>query len=297
MQVFLTRLTRLMKEVHPLGQVLWYDAVTVTGQLRWQDTLNDANRAFFDCCDGIFTNYTWRGAWLAQLHRRSTGLLARRRRHSETWRILHATQRARSTSLRRQWLSIPGPRTCMWAWMCLGVTRATRAGQSLTRPSAPWSPGASPAPSSPPVRRIAACPDLTYSLLTLAPPHDMTAPPLLHWTFFTRSLAQGGPTSRLRWPATHPSASGVPGMPPSGTASAAACGCRARSRARCPSTRTSAEGAGGRGLTRDARSAPCRGGASPPSRRSPSAAALPRPPPGTQAHATSRPCGPSCPTG
>lgn len=41
--------------------VLWYDSVTVDGELEWQDRLNGKNRAFFDACDGIFSNYTWKG--------------------------------------------------------------------------------------------------------------------------------------------------------------------------------------------------------------------------------------------
>jgi len=37
-----------------------YDSVTVKGDLLWQNELNEHNRAFFDGCDGIFTNYTWK---------------------------------------------------------------------------------------------------------------------------------------------------------------------------------------------------------------------------------------------
>ena len=40
--------------------VLWYDSVTIEGQLRWQDGLTLLNKQFFDCCDGIFINYTWK---------------------------------------------------------------------------------------------------------------------------------------------------------------------------------------------------------------------------------------------
>jgi hypothetical protein len=39
-----------------------YDAVTVEGQLQWQDTLNELNKPFYDACDGIFVNYTWKEA-------------------------------------------------------------------------------------------------------------------------------------------------------------------------------------------------------------------------------------------
>ncbi|XP_027334118.1 cytosolic endo-beta-N-acetylglucosaminidase 1-like isoform X2 [Abrus precatorius] len=37
-----------------------YDSVTVDGKLKWQDQLNKHNKPFFDICDGIFVNYTWK---------------------------------------------------------------------------------------------------------------------------------------------------------------------------------------------------------------------------------------------
>ena len=37
-----------------------YDAVTVEGRLQWQDGLTELNRPYFDECDGIFINYTWK---------------------------------------------------------------------------------------------------------------------------------------------------------------------------------------------------------------------------------------------
>ena len=40
--------------------MIWYDSVTRYGSLRWQDELNSTNRCFFDACDGIFLNYTWK---------------------------------------------------------------------------------------------------------------------------------------------------------------------------------------------------------------------------------------------
>ena len=40
-----------------------YDSVTVHGDLDWQDQLNDKNKPFFDICDGIFVNYTWK-VWI-----------------------------------------------------------------------------------------------------------------------------------------------------------------------------------------------------------------------------------------
>ncbi|XP_038212048.1 uncharacterized protein LOC119832451 isoform X2 [Zerene cesonia] len=40
--------------------LIWYDSVTVEGHLNWQNGLNEKNRAFFEACDGLFTNYSWR---------------------------------------------------------------------------------------------------------------------------------------------------------------------------------------------------------------------------------------------
>lgn len=37
-----------------------YDSVTIEGHLDWQDQLNHKNKPFFDICDGIFVNYTWK---------------------------------------------------------------------------------------------------------------------------------------------------------------------------------------------------------------------------------------------
>jgi endo-beta-N-acetylglucosaminidase D len=56
-------LRRLLQRDAPGALVLWYDAVTTEGRLRWQDTLNELNAPFFDACDGIFVNYAWRVPW------------------------------------------------------------------------------------------------------------------------------------------------------------------------------------------------------------------------------------------
>jgi endo-beta-N-acetylglucosaminidase D len=37
-----------------------YDAITVNGELDWQNKLNKYNKPFFDLCDGLFANYTWK---------------------------------------------------------------------------------------------------------------------------------------------------------------------------------------------------------------------------------------------
>lgn len=53
-------LTQRMKRTNPEALVLWYDSVTIQGKLEWQDELNELNKPFFDRCDGIFLNYTWK---------------------------------------------------------------------------------------------------------------------------------------------------------------------------------------------------------------------------------------------
>ena len=49
-----------MHEMVPGSQVIWYDAVTTSGILDWQNTLNDHNMPFFEAADAIFINYTWK---------------------------------------------------------------------------------------------------------------------------------------------------------------------------------------------------------------------------------------------
>lgn len=44
--------------------VIWYDSVTKTGELKWQNSLNENNKNFFTGCDGIFLNYTWKNEHL-----------------------------------------------------------------------------------------------------------------------------------------------------------------------------------------------------------------------------------------
>ncbi|XP_044037965.1 cytosolic endo-beta-N-acetylglucosaminidase isoform X2 [Siniperca chuatsi] len=57
--LFLRYLTDQMHERVSGSLVLWYDSVIETGQLQWQNELNQSNRMFFDACDGFFTNYNW----------------------------------------------------------------------------------------------------------------------------------------------------------------------------------------------------------------------------------------------
>jgi hypothetical protein len=56
----LRRLTAAVRAANPSGMVLWYDAVTTEGELKWQNALNELNEPFFDACDGIWLNYGWK---------------------------------------------------------------------------------------------------------------------------------------------------------------------------------------------------------------------------------------------
>ncbi|XP_063619019.1 cytosolic endo-beta-N-acetylglucosaminidase [Cydia splendana] len=56
---FVRYLHTLLHSEIPDSELIWYDSVTVAGELAWQNTLNDKNKAFFEACDGIFTNYAW----------------------------------------------------------------------------------------------------------------------------------------------------------------------------------------------------------------------------------------------
>lgn len=57
---FVKMLTEAMHRAVSHAKVLWYDAVTVNGTLEWQNALTPLNRPFFDRCDGIWINYTWK---------------------------------------------------------------------------------------------------------------------------------------------------------------------------------------------------------------------------------------------
>ncbi|XP_075418425.1 cytosolic endo-beta-N-acetylglucosaminidase [Tenrec ecaudatus] len=64
---FLRYLTRELHRAVPGGLVLWYDSVVHSGQLKWQNELNDSNRIFFEACDGFFSNYNWREKHLERM--------------------------------------------------------------------------------------------------------------------------------------------------------------------------------------------------------------------------------------
>jgi mannosyl-glycoprotein endo-beta-N-acetylglucosaminidase len=66
LKYFVRKLTSSLKEINPdLYQVIWYDSVIDTGELKWQNELNNLNKDFFDLCDGFFVNYTWTESNLA----------------------------------------------------------------------------------------------------------------------------------------------------------------------------------------------------------------------------------------
>ncbi|CAH1795243.1 unnamed protein product [Owenia fusiformis] len=66
MRHFVQYLTTAMHQQIPGSEVIWYDSVTNKGALEWQNELNDNNSLFFDACDGIFLNYTWKQENLVQ---------------------------------------------------------------------------------------------------------------------------------------------------------------------------------------------------------------------------------------
>nr|XP_012308990.1 cytosolic endo-beta-N-acetylglucosaminidase [Aotus nancymaae] len=67
MPPFLRYLTTQLHRQVPGGLVLWYDSVVQSGQLKWQNELNQQNRVFFDSCDGFFTNYNWQEEHLERM--------------------------------------------------------------------------------------------------------------------------------------------------------------------------------------------------------------------------------------
>ncbi|KAI8092805.1 endo-b-N-acetylglucosaminidase [Halteromyces radiatus] len=62
-QQFLSFLDYFREKLHqaiPDSILLWYDSLTIDGELDWQDQLNDKNLPFFKVTDGIFLNYGWK---------------------------------------------------------------------------------------------------------------------------------------------------------------------------------------------------------------------------------------------
>ncbi|XWS65802.1 hypothetical protein CRYUN_Cryun05aG0144700 [Craigia yunnanensis] len=56
---FVGHLTQTMHSTLPGSLVIWYDSVTIDGNLSYQNQLNEKNKPFFDISDGIFVNYFW----------------------------------------------------------------------------------------------------------------------------------------------------------------------------------------------------------------------------------------------
>lgn len=54
--------------------VIWYDAMTSTGELNYQNALTDLNEAFFEVSDGIMTNYFWNPTHLQLTNTKATPL-------------------------------------------------------------------------------------------------------------------------------------------------------------------------------------------------------------------------------
>ncbi|TFK05870.1 Cytosolic endo-beta-N-acetylglucosaminidase [Platysternon megacephalum] len=65
--LFLRDLQEQLRRDVPGGLVLWYDSVLQSGELQWQNELNEKNRVFFDACDGLFTNYNWKEEHLERM--------------------------------------------------------------------------------------------------------------------------------------------------------------------------------------------------------------------------------------
>ncbi|XP_066469987.1 cytosolic endo-beta-N-acetylglucosaminidase isoform X2 [Tiliqua scincoides] len=66
---FLRYLTAQVHRLVPRGQVVWYDSVLQSGELKWQNELNESNRCYYDVCDGFFTNYNWKEEHLVRTAR------------------------------------------------------------------------------------------------------------------------------------------------------------------------------------------------------------------------------------
>ncbi|KAL1465732.1 hypothetical protein WDU94_005275 [Cyamophila willieti] len=60
MKYFVEKLTNKMHSRIKDSLIIWYDSViSPSGDLKWQNELNESNKDFFQSCDGIFLNYNW----------------------------------------------------------------------------------------------------------------------------------------------------------------------------------------------------------------------------------------------
>ena len=51
---FVQSLTESMHQRIPNSLVIWYDSIISTGEVRWQNELNQHNQMFHEVCDGFF---------------------------------------------------------------------------------------------------------------------------------------------------------------------------------------------------------------------------------------------------
>lgn len=56
---FADALRGALKATNPAAQVIWYDSVTASGAVAYQNSLTPQNQLYFDHSDGLFTNYWW----------------------------------------------------------------------------------------------------------------------------------------------------------------------------------------------------------------------------------------------
>lgn len=56
---FIDSLRNALRVKNPAAQVIWYDSVTASGAVVYQNSLTVENQLYFDHSDGLFTNYWW----------------------------------------------------------------------------------------------------------------------------------------------------------------------------------------------------------------------------------------------
>jgi endo-beta-N-acetylglucosaminidase D len=57
---FLQYLRHKLNQLNSTNMLIFYDSITNSGKLDWQDCLNDQNDIYFKSTDGLFTNYSWK---------------------------------------------------------------------------------------------------------------------------------------------------------------------------------------------------------------------------------------------
>lgn len=63
-KAFTRQLSKRIHEEIPDGIVIWYDSVTESGKLDWQNEVNAQNIDMYKGTDGILVNYTWTSSHL-----------------------------------------------------------------------------------------------------------------------------------------------------------------------------------------------------------------------------------------